>query len=140
MDSRISPKICVTCKIFVVKSNLTCFLGWERNSIFSSNPICRNRLAPFWFIYTLVVWHKQLPFFNSNNHTPHVFLFFSPILHLAFHGLVSCLFRCVQYWKRTSMSKSEPYLSLNRNMDTYTSPSCRNQNLSLERSRSQCNE
>lgn len=26
------------------------------------------------------------------------------------------------------------------NMDTNTSPSCRNQNLSLERSRSQCNE
>lgn len=27
-----------------------------------------------------------------------------------------------------------------KNMDTNTSPSCRNQNLSLERSRSQCNE
>lgn len=36
--------------------------------------------------------------------------------------------------------QSEPYQALNRNMDTNTSPSCRNQNLSLERSRSQCNE
>lgn len=36
LESWISPKICVTCKIFVlVESNLTCFLGWERNIIFS---------------------------------------------------------------------------------------------------------
>lgn len=60
-----------------------------------SQTKCRNRLAPFWLICSLVVWHKQLPLFNSNNHTPH-FVLFSPTLNLAFHGLVSCWFRWVQ--------------------------------------------
>lgn len=83
LESWISPKTCVTCKIFVVKSNLTCFLEWERNSIFPRQNVEID------LICSLVVWHKQLPLFNSNNHTPH-FVLFSPTLNLAFHGLVSC--------------------------------------------------
>lgn len=48
LESWISPKTCVTCKIFVVKSNLTCFLEWERNSIFPRQNVEIDLLLSGW--------------------------------------------------------------------------------------------
>lgn len=85
-----------------IKSDLLFRMGKKQHL---SQTKCRNRLAPFWLICSLVVWHKQLPLFNSNNHTPH-FVLFSPTLNLAFHGLVSCWFRWVQWvWARASRTR-----------------------------------